>query len=150
MTLERGTDMGAAADQLTSKVRDEDRFDYDPKDVRPQQVAALNERFQERKDKIKLLQMRAADAGTTEIRSVDDVVPLLFPHTAYKSYPESFLMQEKWDRLTKWLTTVCPYPIDIDTDGIADVDEWIARMEEKGIYVSASSGTRSGERRGGK
>src|ERR1043166_9409207 len=123
MTLERGTDMGAAADQLTSKVRDEDRFDYDPKDVRPQQVAALNERLQERKDKIKLLAMRARDAGTTEITSIEDVVPLLLPHTAYKSYPESFLIQEKWDRLTKWLNTVSPYPIEIDTNGIKDIDE---------------------------
>lgn len=133
--------MGAAAEKLMSKVRADDRFDYDPKEIRETQVEALNERFQERKDKIKLLQMRARDAGTTEIRTIEDIVPLLFPHTAYKSYPESFLMQEKWDRLTKWLTTVCPYPIEIDTDGIADIDEWIARMEEKGIYVSASSGT---------
>jgi hypothetical protein len=131
----------SAVETLMSKVRAEDRFDYDPKELRPVQVAALNERFQQRKDAIKLLAMRARDAETTEIGDIADVVPLLFPHTAYKSYPESFLIDEKWDRLTKWLNTVSPYPIEIDTDGIADVDEWIARMEAKGHYVSASSGT---------
>jgi hypothetical protein len=133
--------MGAAADRLTSKVRDEDRFDYDPVEVRATQVAALDERFQERRDSIKLLAMRAGEAGTSGIGAIEDVVPLLFPHTAYKSYPESFLIQEKWDRLTKWLGTVSPYPIAIDTDGIRDIDEWIARLEAKGHYVSASSGT---------
>ncbi|MET0180530.1 MAG: hypothetical protein ABW194_08630 [Novosphingobium sp.] len=133
--------MGAAAEKLMSKARDEDRFDYDPAEIRDTQAAALNERFQERKDTIKLLTMRANEAGTTEIRRIEDVVPLLFPHTAYKSYPESFLINEKWDRLTKWLNTVSPYPIEIDTDGIKDIDEWIDRLAAKGHYVSASSGT---------
>jgi hypothetical protein len=50
-------------------------------------------------------------------------------------------MEGRWDRLTKWLGTVSPYPIEIDTSGIEDIDEWIARLEAKGHYVSASSGT---------
>ena len=62
--------------------------------MRDIQVAALDERFQERKDCLKLLGHRANEAGITEIRGVEDMVPLLFPHTAYKSYPESFLMEE--------------------------------------------------------
>ena len=133
--------MGAATEQLMAKVRADDPYDYDPKAIRATQVAALDERFQERKDTIKLLAMRARDAGATEIREIADIVPLLFPHTAYKSYPESFLIDEQWDRLTRWLNTVSPHPIEIDTAGIADVDEWIARMEARGHYVSASSGT---------
>ena len=133
--------MGAAVEQLMSMVRAEDRFDYDPREIRGVQIAALDERFQERRDAIKLLAMRARDAGATAITEIADIVPLLFPHTAYKSYPESFLIDEKWDRLTKWLNTVSPHPIEIDTAGIVDVDEWIARMEAKGHYVSASSGT---------
>ncbi len=133
--------MGAATEKLMAMVSAEDRFDHSAGELRETQIEALNERFQERKDAIKLLAMRARDAGTTEIKEIADIVPLLFPHTAYKSYPESFLMDERWDRLTKGLNTVSPYPIEIDTDGIADVDEWIARMEAKGHYVSASSGT---------
>ena len=34
-----------------------------------------------------------------------DVVPLLFVHSAYKSYPENWLMEKKWDRLGRWLDT---------------------------------------------
>lgn len=134
--------MGSAIEKLMSKVRAADRFDYSAAEIRPLQVEALNERFQERKDTIKLLGLRAREAGTTEIRDVADMVPLLFPHTAYKSYPESFLIEEKWDRLTKWLGTISPYPIvDVDLDGIADIDEWIDRLSAKGYYISCSSGT---------
>lgn len=134
--------MGAAADKLTGKVRADDRFDYSAADIRETQIAALNERFQERKDVLKLLGHRAEEAGTTEIKSVADMVPLLFPHTAYKSYPESFLMDERWDRLTKWLGTVSPYPITgVDLENITDIDDWIARLSAKGYFISCSSGT---------
>ncbi len=134
--------MGAAIDRLTGKVRDEDRFDYAADDVREDQIAALNERFQERKDAIKLLKHRAEEANITEITRLEDMVPLLFPHTAYKSYPESFLMEERWDRMTKWLGTVSPYAITpISFDDIADIDDWIARLQAVGHYISCSSGT---------
>jgi hypothetical protein len=133
--------MGTAADELMGAQGASNQFDYDPVQIREAQVRALDERFQERKGAIKLLAMRAREAGTEAVRSFDDVVPLLFPHTAYKSYPESFLSEGKWDRLTKWLGTVSPYPIEIDTAGIEDIDAWIARLEAKQHYVSASSGT---------
>ena len=134
--------MGAAADKLTGKVRSDDRFDYSAADVRALQVEALNERFQERKDCLKLLGHRANEAQITEIRGVEDVVPLLFPHTAYKSYPESFLMEEKWERLSRWLGTVSPYPIQpIDYSDIADIDDWIDRLQAVGHFISCSSGT---------
>src|SRR6516225_8508708 len=60
-------------------------------DTRAMQIAALNERLQERVDRIKLVGLRARDARISEIRDFADVVPLLLPHTAYKSYPESVL-----------------------------------------------------------
>jgi len=134
--------MGAAVERLTRLVSDESRFDSSHAELRAAQVEALNERFQERKDQIKLLAHRAKEAGATEIRSIADAVPLLFPHTAYKSYPEGWLMEEKWDRLTKWLGTVSAHPIQpIDFEGIADIDDWIARLQAVGHYISCSSGT---------
>ena len=70
------------------------------------------------------------------------MVPLLFPHTAYKSYPESFLVEEKWDRLIKWLGTISPHPVAaIDVASIGDIDDWIDQLQAKGNYISCSSGT---------
>lgn len=134
--------MGRVVERLTGLVGAEDRFAIPYAEVRDAQVEAINERFQERKDRIKLLALRAKEADITEIRSRDEAVPLLFPHTAYKSYPESYLTEQKWDRLGKWLGTISPHPItSIETTDIEDIDDWINRLAAKGHYVSCSSGT---------
>ena len=134
--------MGGAVERLTKLVRSEDRFAIPYAELRQAQAEAMNERFVEREDRIKLLAFRAKEAAVAEIRSREDMVPLLFPHTAYKSYPESFLSEQKWDRLGKWLGTVSSYPIsDIETSDIKDIDDWIDRLGAKGHYVSCSSGT---------
>src|SRR5262245_36952441 len=102
----------------------------------------MNERLQERRDRIKLLGHRAKEANIGVVRSRNDVIPLLFPHSVYKSYPERFLTEQKWDRLAKWLGTVTPYPITpMDTSAVIDLDDWLARLASNGNYVSCSSGT---------
>jgi hypothetical protein len=134
--------MGAAIEKLTGQAEAQDRFDYSAVEVLPLQIEAMNERFQEQKDTIKLLGLRARDAGRSEITSIDDAVSLLLPHTAYKSYPESYLREERWDRLTKWLATVSAHPIaEFDTSDIVDIDDWINRLQTMGHYVTCSSGT---------
>jgi len=134
--------MGKMVDQLTELVHSDDRYDIAHTELRDKQVEAVNERFQERIDTIKLLGHRAKQAGLTEIRSLEDIVPVLFPHTAYKSYPESFLMDEKWDKLGKWLDTVSAQRVpSLDPAKIDDLDDWIAKLEEAGLFVSCSSGT---------
>ncbi|WP_216894971.1 hypothetical protein [Nocardia alni] len=134
--------MSSAREKLTGLIDAPDRFDHSAADLRETQLEALEERFTERRERIKLLDHRAREAGITTIGRFEDVVPLLFPHSVYKSYPESFLIDERWDRLGKWLGTVCPYPIGpVETSGITDIDDWIARLADAGHYVSCSSGT---------
>jgi hypothetical protein len=134
--------MGAEADRLTGLVSSDYRFNIPYAELRDAQVAALNERFQEKKDVIRLLGHRAREGGVSEVRSLEDAVQLLFPHTAYKSYPESWLTAERWDKLTQWLNTISAHPIrPIDMEGIADVDDWIDRLQAAGHFVSCSSGT---------
>ena len=134
--------MGEAADKLMALVADPQRFSFSAAELRETQVAALDERFQERKDRIKLLSLRSRDAGIEKIEFIADVVPLLFPHTAYKSYPESFLMEERWDKLTKWLGTISPYPIEgLDLENVEGIDDWIERLAALGHFISCSSGT---------
>jgi hypothetical protein len=134
--------MGQAVDTLLEYFSREDAYTVPYADVRHLQVAAVNERFQERIGKIKLLALRAKDVAITEIKRLEDVVPLLLPHTAYKSYPESVLIEQRWDRLTKWLGTVATYPLDnVNLDGVTDIDDWAERLAQAGHPVSCSSGT---------
>jgi hypothetical protein len=104
-------------------------------------VAALNGRFQERREQVPLLRKRAAAEGITEIRSLDDLVPVLFPHTIYKSYPESFIDRGKWKQMNRWLDSLSTHRVDVDAEGVDDVDGWIDRLASAGHFVSVSSGT---------
>ena len=134
--------MGANVDRLVGMRGTEDRFDHSADELRETQVAALNERLQEQVDRIRLVAFRAKDSGISKIEKLEDIVPLLLPHTAYKSYPESFLVGRKWDKLTKWLGTVTPYPTDaIDLTGVEEIDQWVEACGKAGFHVSCSSGT---------
>lgn len=134
--------MGEVAGKLLSLIDNQKRFGLSADDLHDAQVAALDERFQEHRHRIRLLGRRARDAGIEKIESLADIVQLLFPHTAYKSYPESFLMEERWDKLTKWLGTISAYPIEgLNLEGIEDIDDWIERLAALGHYISCSSGT---------
>jgi hypothetical protein len=134
--------MGQAVERLTDLVSAADRYDIAFEDLRSAQVAAMNERFQQRKDAIRLLRHRADEDGVREIGRHEDAVPLLFPHTAYKSYPETYLSAGRWDRLAAWLGTVSSQPVPkLDASSIADVDGFVDTLRQSGIFVSCSSGT---------
>lgn len=134
--------MGRATERLMSHMPDGAGYDVPYEDIKQLQVEALNERLQEQAGKIKLIELRARDAGLTSISSLEDIVPVLLPHTAYKSYPESFLLEQKWDKLAKWVGTVCTVSTDdVDLSGVTSIDEWIARFEDIELYISCSSGT---------
>ena len=134
--------MGEAADKLMSYMPDASGFDIPYSEIRDLQITAMNERLHEQGVRIKLVTLRARDAEITEITKLEDVVPLLLPHTAYKSYPESFLTEKKWDRLTKWLGTVSAYPTDnVDLSEVREIDDWVEACAKAGHFVSCSSGT---------
>jgi len=134
--------MGKAADELLAYQNRDGAYDVAYADVADLQIVAMDELLQERVSQIALLAMRAKSAGITQIERREDMVPLLFPHTAYKSYPESVLIEKRWDKLTRWLGTVAANPVkDIDLNGIEDVDQWIERLQDAGHYITCTSGT---------
>ena len=134
--------MGTAVERLMRLVEAEDRYNIPSGELRGVQLEAIDERLQERKGQIKLVGHRAREAGITAVRSLEEVVRLLLPHTAYKSYPESWLVGKRWDRLSKWLDTVSSHRVPVDkVAGVGDVDGWIQSLANEDFYVSCSSGT---------
>jgi hypothetical protein len=130
------------ADRLVSLIDDNNPFEMSQEELLPRQLEAVNERFQQRLGEIKLLQNRAEEGEVSEVREMADIVPLLFAHTAYKSYPENWLLESRWDRLGKWLDTVSTYRVPkVDTSDVKGLDEWLGMLAENGHYVSCSSGT---------
>ncbi|MFP3520274.1 hypothetical protein SB766_29240, partial [Pseudomonas sp. SIMBA_077] len=69
----------SALDQFYAMLRgDADPFRNHPNDLRELQLAAMKERFAQRREQIRLLRRRAEDAGVENVNSHADMVPLLF------------------------------------------------------------------------
>ena len=71
-----------------------------------EQLTALQEeglkyRFESLVDKVPMLEKLAGKQGTNKLDSIEDVVPLLFEHTKYKSYPPFLLEQNRFTDLNK-------------------------------------------------
>lgn len=134
--------MTSAVDDLLALVRLEDPMRADPKLVAELQPRAMNERYQAQRGKIKALARRAEESNVGEIRQNNDVVPLMFSHAVYKSYPENLVADGRWDRLLLWFSTVSATPMDnVDLKGIVDVDDWVSRLDKAGHRLFATSGT---------
>jgi hypothetical protein len=117
-------------------------YDQAPAEVLALQLAAADDLFRQRREQIPLVARRAEEAGIRSVRSLDDLVPLLFAHTVYKSYPAGFVEQGRWDRMLQWLDTLSVLDVTkTDVSGVADVDDWIARLWSAGHLVLATSGT---------
>jgi hypothetical protein len=104
-------------------------------------IAAIGQRFDEHLSAVPVLRQRAAAENVSAIRCLEDLVPLLFPHTVYKSYPASLVDNGRWAQMNRWLDSVSARRVDVDVTGVENVDDWLARLATAGHYVSQSSGT---------
>jgi hypothetical protein len=132
-----------AIELLIALGRSDRQFTVARSELEPLWLAAANIRLREQRQKIPVLDRVATEAGIDEIRSFADLVPLLFPHTVYKSYPAAFLEKGRWDGMTQWLDTVSSDRVVAD-DGIKaaqDEDEWVSALHAAGHPVYATTGT---------
>jgi hypothetical protein len=133
--------MTSKVDALLRLQENGNPFDKSAVELLPMQIEAAQERFADRVGKIKLLQNRADEGKVKAVYSAGDIVPLLFAHTAYKSYPESWLFEQKWDRMARWLDTVSTGKVEPVGSKPGGLDEWLKELEKQGHFVSCSSGT---------
>jgi hypothetical protein len=134
--------MMTAIDELLALIDTPDPYALDHDEFASLRLLAANERFEQHRKAIRVLGKRAEDLGIDKLRSRHDLVPLMFSHTSYKTYPESFVRNKRWDRLSTWLDTVSAVSCrDVDMTGVGDVDEWVARLAAGGHHLMATSGT---------
>ena len=107
------------------------------------QRQAMGIRFAEHYQSIEMLRKLADRLGITVLREFNDVVPLMFSHTAFKSYPAALIDKKRFDLMTKWLDKLTSYDLShVNTTGCAGIDEWIDRLDEQTpLEVITSSGT---------
>lgn len=107
------------------------------------QREAMIRRFAEHRESIEMVRKLADRLGVTAVDKFDDVVPLLFSHTAYKSYPPVLVDTNRWDLMTKWLDKLTTYDLSgVEVEGIDSIDAWLEALEaQTPLQIVTSSGT---------
>ena len=107
------------------------------------QRQAMGIRFQEHYGSIEILRKLADRLGVAALDEFNDVVPLLFSHTVFKSYPAALIDKKRFDLMTRWLDKLTSYDLShVDTTGCTGIDDWIERLDEQTpLEVITSSGT---------
>lgn len=105
-------------------------FQLSPEELDEVHLQGLRKRVGELVPGIPTLSALAQEQGIQHIDRIDDIVPLLFPHTVYKSYPLSLLEKGRFDRLTRWLDGLTTTDLSaVDATGIDSIDDWIALLD---------------------
>jgi hypothetical protein len=114
------------------------------------QLEALKRRFAQLRA-IPVLKKLAEGEGITAITAIEDVVPLLFEHTVYKSYPPSLLDRNDFTRINTWLAKlVVPELAEAitaaDVSQCRGLDDWFEAMDQavpklRFSHTSGTSGT---------
>ena len=134
--------MTTASEQLLGYADDSAFYEVSRAELEPLWLAAANERLAEQRERIPVLARLADDLGIKEFESLSDLIPLLFAHSNYKSYPEAFIDNGRWNLMNQWLDTLSSNRVEgIDVDGVTDQDDWIERLHANGHPVYVTSGT---------
>lgn len=107
------------------------------------QTEALSLRFDRQKDSIPTLAKLAKRQGITRVDEIDDVLPLLFEHTIYKSYPTYLIEKNQFDKMTTWLNRLTSHDLSgVDASGCDSIDSWLDLLcAETDLDPVTSSGT---------
>ncbi|MHA1978282.1 MAG: hypothetical protein ACW98I_15355, partial [Candidatus Hodarchaeales archaeon] len=107
------------------------------------QLAGAQKRFTHFYPRIRALKKLADEQDISEINSINDLAPILFQHTVYKSYPLAFIEKKKYDKLTAWLDKLTTYDLSsINTDKCNSIDSWLEAIENQSdLQIVHSTGT---------
>ncbi len=114
-----------------------------PETVAALQLAGLKRRFARFRCTLPMLQRLADSQGIDAIDDVSDVLPLLFDHSTYKSYPASLLEKQRFAALTNWLGKLTTVDLSgVDASNCRSVDQWMQLLRaETPLSICHTSGT---------
>ena len=75
------------------------------------QREAMIRRFAEHRQSIEMVRKLADRLDVSAVDKFDDIVPLMFSHTAYKAYPPALIDNNRWDLMTRWLDKLTTYDL---------------------------------------
>ncbi|MDD5175067.1 MAG: hypothetical protein PHQ05_01410 [Sterolibacterium sp.] len=107
------------------------------------QLASLKRRFSQFRGSLPMLDKLADSQNINAIEQLEDVTPLLFGHSVYKSYPPSLLDKHRYDQLTVWLNKLTTIDLShVDVSACRSIDDWMLTLKrETPLFVCHTSGT---------
>ena len=107
------------------------------------QLAGLKWRSGQLQHTVPFLKKLSEAQGINSIEALNDVVPLLFVHGIYKSYPPEWLESMSFPKINRWLDKLTTADLaTIDVTDCGSIDDWIAIMNQQSEVVPwVSSGT---------
>ena len=107
------------------------------------QRQAMKVRVADHIENIEMVRNLAERLGVADVEEFNDVVPLFFAHTAFKSYPAALIDKKRWDLMTKWLQKQTTYDLSqVDVSNCDSLDQWLDALDEQtDLEVITSSGT---------
>jgi hypothetical protein len=120
-----------------------DAFQLTNEQIQAVQLAGARKRFASLRPGLAVLDKLATVQGIDKIAVLDDIAPLLFAHTVYKSYAMTNLERCRFDRLTRWLDGLTTIDLsEVDSSGIKTIDDWIDHLDRTTtLRVFHTSGT---------
>ena len=95
-------------------------------ELEPLQREAMSRRFSDHRQTIEMVRNLADRLEIKEVMEFDDIVPLFFAHTAFKSYPAALLDKKRFDLMTSWLQKLTPKDLTkVDCEGCDSIEEWL-------------------------
>lgn len=106
-------------------------------------LKGVQDRFRALRTRVSALDRLATEQQISEINSIADVVPLLFPHTFYKSYSMRHLEKGNYDRLNAWLQELTSCDLSgVDLAECRSLEQWMDAVEAASpVQCFTTSGT---------
>jgi hypothetical protein len=116
---------------------------WDPAKREEVQLRMARHRFETQMPRIAQLAKLAQLQKVTSVDRLDDLAPLLFRHTVYKSYPISLVTRGRFDMMTKWLDGLTVHDLSaVDASDCNSFDSWFVSLEAQSpIRPIHSTGT---------
>jgi hypothetical protein len=120
-----------------------DVYSIEPVEVERYRLEAARERFAKLRDEVPLLDRLATFQKLDRVETIDDVVPLVFQHTVFKSYPLAVLERSRFDLLTEWVDKLTSHDLSsVDVSNCDTITGWILELERQSpMRLEHTSGT---------
>ena len=121
----------------------DDLWSWDQEKRESLQLEVIKKRFASLRPLVKQLDKLATLQDVDNLNELEEVAPLLFQHTVYKSYPISLIEKGRFDMLTRWLDGLTAHDLSgVDATGCLGFDDWFDVIEaQTDLVPNHSTGT---------